>query len=88
MSYYRTPEHRAMRAELIKRWKPWEKSTGPKSLEGKERAAMRGYKGGTRVLFRALAGELRRQEQWRKTCLDTEVKIELINESSVDKIVG
>ena len=28
MSYYRTPEHRAMRAELIRRWKPWEKSPG------------------------------------------------------------
>ena len=37
MSYYRTPEHRAMRAELIRRWKPWEKSTGPKSPEGKAR---------------------------------------------------
>ncbi len=55
MSYYRTPEHRALRAELIRRWKPWEKSTGPKSAEGKERPAKRGFKGGTRETLRELA---------------------------------
>lgn len=63
MSYYRTPEHRAMRAKLIQRWKPWEKSTGPKSPEGKARAAKRGYKGGTRVLLRELARMLREQAE-------------------------
>ena len=61
MSYYRTPEHRAMRAELIRRWKPWEKSTGPKSPEGKARSARRGYKGGTREMLRELARILRKQ---------------------------
>lgn len=61
MSYYRTPEHRAMRAELIRRWKPWEKSTGPKSPEGKARSAMRGFKGGTREMLRELARILREQ---------------------------
>ena len=59
MSYYRTPEHRALRAALIQRWKPWEKSTGPKSPEGKARAAMRGYKGGTRAMLRELGRMLR-----------------------------
>lgn len=59
MSYYRTPEHRAMRAELIRRWKPWEKSTGPKSPEGKAQSARRGYKGGTRGLLRKVARVLR-----------------------------
>ena len=88
MSYYRTPEHRAMRAELIRRWKPWEKSTGPKSLEGKKRAAMRGYKGGTRGLIRAMAGELRRQEQSRRNFLDANVEVDAFNETSVDEIVG
>ena len=63
MSYYRTPEHRAMRAELIRRWKPWEKSTGPKSPEGKARAAMRGFKGGTREMLRELARMLREQAE-------------------------
>jgi hypothetical protein len=63
MGYYRTPEHRAMRAELIRRWKPWEKSTGPKSPEGKARSARRGFKGGQRVLLRQLARLLREQAQ-------------------------
>ena len=30
-----TPERRAKQAEAIKRWKPWEKSTGPRTEEGK-----------------------------------------------------
>ena len=63
MSYNRTPEHRAMRAELIRRWKPWEKSTGPKSEEGKARSAMRGYKGGMREMLRELAQILREQAE-------------------------
>ena len=63
MSYYRTPEHRAMRAELIRRWKPWEKATGPKSPEGKARSAMRGFKGGTREMLRELGRMLREQAE-------------------------
>jgi hypothetical protein len=61
MSYYRTPEHRALRAELIRRWKPWEKSTGPKSPEGKAASAMRGNKGGARALMREISRLLREQ---------------------------
>lgn len=61
MSYVRTPEHRALRAELIRRWKPWEQSTGPKSPEGKKRASMRGFKGATRPLVRELALALNQQ---------------------------
>ncbi len=61
MSYERTPQHRAVRAQLIRKWKPWEKSTGPKTKEGKYRSAMRAYKGGYRELFRSLARLLRGQ---------------------------
>lgn len=63
MSYVRTAEHRALRAELIRRWKPWKQSTGPKSPEGKEKAAMRGFKGATRPLVRALARALKQQSE-------------------------
>ena len=28
MSYYRTADHRRLRAELIQRWKPWEAIIG------------------------------------------------------------
>jgi hypothetical protein len=30
-----TPERRARQAELIRKWKPWEKSTGPKTDVGR-----------------------------------------------------
>jgi len=55
MSYYRTAEHRRLRAELINRWKPWEQSTGPRSAEGKATSSLNGYKGGERQSLRALA---------------------------------
>ena len=35
-----TPEQKAAQAEKIKNWKPWEKSTGPKTRGGKRRARM------------------------------------------------
>ena len=55
MSYVRTPEHRRLRAALIRKWRPWEKSTGPKTPEGKAKVSRNAYKGGTRALLRALA---------------------------------
>lgn len=30
-----TPERKAKQSELIHRWRPWEKSTGAKTVEGK-----------------------------------------------------
>ena len=61
MSYVRTPEHRALKAALIRRWKPWEKSTGPKSPEGKRRSASRGFKGANRPTMRLIAKALKDQ---------------------------
>jgi len=59
MSYYRTPEHRALRAELIRRWKPWERSTWPRSAEGKAKVSRNGYKGAWREEMRGLRRALR-----------------------------
>ena len=61
MSDVRIPEHRRLQAEAIRRWKPWEKSTGPRTVEGKARIARNGYKGGTRAMLRELAKWLRRR---------------------------
>ena len=35
-----TPESRAKQAELIRTWRPWEQSTGPKTAEGKAVSSM------------------------------------------------
>ena len=34
-----TPERRRKQSQAIRAWRPWEKSTGPKSPEGKARVA-------------------------------------------------
>ena len=44
-----TPEQRTRQAELIRQWKPWERSTGPLTAEGKARSAsFNGYCGNRR----------------------------------------
>lgn len=54
-----TSERRARQAQAIHRWKPWEQSTGPRTAEGKQRAARNAYKGGQRATLRTLARLLR-----------------------------
>jgi hypothetical protein len=54
-----TPERRARQAQLIRRGKPREQSTGPRTPEGKARVSRNGYKGGTRAILRELARVLR-----------------------------
>lgn len=43
-----TPERRARQAAAIKRWKPWEKSTGPKTDDGKHASSLNAVKHGLR----------------------------------------
>jgi hypothetical protein len=50
-------ERRATHAAAIRRWKPWEKSTGPRTATGKARAAQNAYKHGRRALPARLMGE-------------------------------
>lgn len=52
-----------MRAKMIHQWKPWEKSTGPKTEKGKKQSAVRGYKGGLRTEIRSISKVLRDQRQ-------------------------
>jgi hypothetical protein len=58
-----TKERRAQQAELIRRWKPWEQSTGPKTPEGKSRVARNAYRGGVRPLMRELARAMKGHRQ-------------------------
>ena len=40
-----SPERRARQAEAIRRWRPWEHSTGPRTADGKARSARNAFKG-------------------------------------------
>ena len=50
-----TPERSSRQAELIRQWKPRKQSTGPKSVEGKERVATNAWRGGHRAQLRDLS---------------------------------
>lgn len=59
-----TPERQASQSRAIRRWQPWQQSTGPKTLEGKARASMNAFKGGERGQSRKLRAALREHAQW------------------------
>ena len=59
MSYQRTEDHRRLRAELIRRWRPWEHSTGPRTASGKAKSSRNAWKGGLRAQVRRNARTLR-----------------------------
>jgi hypothetical protein len=42
------PERRQKQAERIQQWQPWQKSTGPKTTNGKARSRMNARKHGAR----------------------------------------
>jgi hypothetical protein len=47
----------------IDRWKPWQRSTGPRTLDGKARVSRNAYRGGHRTAVRKLIGLLREQRR-------------------------
>lgn len=67
-----TLERRARQAESIKRWKPWNQSTGPNSAEGRLRVSRNAFKGGDwrtlRELAKAVNAEVRRARELVDTC--------------------
>ena len=58
-----TPERRARQAALIRTWKPWAQSTGPRTPDGKRKTSRNAYKGGhwrmLRELSRTVNAEIR-----------------------------
>ena len=49
-----TIKQRKLQAERIKKLRPWEKSTGPKTDNGKKVASMNAYKGGIKHKLKEL----------------------------------
>jgi hypothetical protein len=54
-----TPDRRVQQAAAIHRWKPWEKSTGPRTAEGKAMVSRNAFKGGKRAALRQSMREFR-----------------------------
>jgi hypothetical protein len=61
-----TSERRARQSVLIRQWRPWEKSTRPRTPEGRARVSRNAYKGGTRGLLQEVRRILRHQEEARQ----------------------
>lgn len=55
-----TLEQRQKQAQAIRRWKPWNQSTGPKSPEGKAKVSRNAYRGGEWATLRQMLKELNR----------------------------
>jgi len=72
-----TPERRAKQAEAIRKWKPWEQSTGPKTEDGKLKASQNARRPaqspelvalwGRLIAGRRLFKGLRTAKAWRGT---------------------
>lgn len=66
-----TAEERQKQRELIHRVKPWKRSTGAKTVEGKAKSARNAYKGAIRPTMRKCARWLREQDQGRIDTLNS-----------------
>ena len=65
-----TPERRAKQSQAIRDWKPWAKSTGAKSPEGKAVVSRNAFKGGHRPHLRQLAKDLAEELQYTQRLVD------------------
>lgn len=61
-----TDERRAKQARLIRNWKPWEKSTGAKTPEGKDIAKMNARRITIQGLYRRCCKLCYYRKQWEK----------------------
>jgi uncharacterized protein (DUF1800 family) len=53
-----TSERRAQQAQAIRHWRPWEHSTGPRTVVGKTRSSRNAYRGGQWRTFREMVKAL------------------------------
>ena len=65
-----TAEQRQRQRELIQRWKPWTKSTGAKTPEGKKRSTQNAYKTGKSLEIREMIKQLNKLLREQKNLLN------------------
>jgi len=56
-----TLEQKEQQRQAIRKWRPWEQSTGAITPEGKAKVATNAYKGGKRSECRMLIAEIRKE---------------------------
>ena len=61
-----TPEERARQAAAIRRWKPWQQSSGPKTEAGKASASQNAFKHGLRSS--PWLNQLKQINAWMRQC--------------------
>jgi len=63
-----TDERRARQAMAIRRWQPWQHSTGPRTEAGKASASRNADKGGKRAALRSELSHLRAMiREWEES---------------------
>lgn len=65
-----TTQEREKQRRLINEVRPWERSTGPRTTEGKQNSARNAYKGGLRPLLRESARVLQEQQRTLQELLE------------------
>ena len=65
-----TAERRARQAALIKTWKPWSRSTGPRTPEGKATASMNAFTGGNSLMLRELSKRVNAEIREARALID------------------
>ena len=80
-----TKKRRAQQAKAIRRWKPWESSTGPCSEAGKERSSRNAYRGGIRQYLIALRAALRLEPWAVRELLEQAEPCNLKSETPINK---
>jgi len=66
-----TPERKAKQSQAIRQWRPWLKSTGAKTVEGKAVVSRNAFKGGHRPYMRQLAQELTEECLYTQRLVET-----------------
>ena len=61
-----TEERRQRQSLRIHEWKPWKRSTGPQTPEGKAKSSRNAYKASASQELRQIAKHLRQMERVRK----------------------
>ena len=63
-----SPERRKKQSEAIRQWKPWNQSTGAKSLAGKTIVSRNAWKGGHGATIRQITKQLNEVMRQQRNC--------------------